>query len=59
MSSVLVKSFLPDDNDDDKDDVCITLSVYTALYESHNLRAAIIVMQIKKIPRFREIQLPA
>lgn len=32
MSSVLVKSFLPDDNDDDKDDVCITLYVYTAFF---------------------------
>lgn len=43
----LVKSFLPDDNDDYKDDICIALYVYTALHESHNLRAVVIILSMQ------------
>lgn len=57
MSSVLIKSFPPNDNDD-KDNICIALNISTALHESHNLRASLIIfiMLMKKILRFREVQ---
>lgn len=56
----LRKSSLPDDSDDDKDDICIACYVDPASPQSHTLRVALIILHytMKKILRVREIQLP-